>query len=103
MKLDTQEFFDMYDARCAKESALQGIDELITELAKLGVKAESAQTGGFTMCAYIELLGERYIYANPYGAGVYDYDDFETDIIQLEEGDIKQVAEQVAKWIGENK
>jgi hypothetical protein len=92
-----------YAEICAYASKEQGIDALIEELAKLGVKSESAQTGGFTMCAYIELSGERYIYANPYGAGVYDADDYETDLIQLDEPNSAEVAQVVAQWLGENK
>lgn len=92
-----------YDEICATASKEQGIDALIDELAKLGVKAETAQTGGFTMCAYIKLSGEKYIYANPYGAGVYDADDYETDLIQLDEPNGAEVAQVVTKWLGENK
>lgn len=97
--MNTQEFFNKYDERCARESALQGIDDLISELATLGVKAESAQTGGFTMCAYVE-VGEKYIYANPYGFSLYDEEGFESNIFDLEEGDTKRVASELAKWLG---
>lgn len=61
------------------------------------------------MCAYIELEGDRYIYANTYGAGIYGADDdFIKDIYQNEsEGDdlerSKDIAQGVAKWIKENK
>lgn len=101
--MNTQEFFNKYDERCARESALQGIDQLIFELSELGIQAESAQTGGFIMCAYIELQDGQYIYANPYGAGIYDEDGYELDIIQLEEGDNRTVAEAIANYIKEKK
>lgn len=92
-----------YDERCQEASKRQGIDSLIEELDSLGIKATSEQTGGFTMCAYIELEGGKYIYANAYGAGVYDEDDYETDIIQLDEISTRKVAEVIATYLKENK
>lgn len=88
-----------YDEICAIASKEQGIDSLIQELEARGVKATSEQTGGFTMCAYIELEGGRYIYANPLGAGVYDEDDYEIDLIQLEEDNAGKVAEVIANYL----
>ena len=88
-----------YDEVCAEASKRQGIDGLIEELGALGIKATSEQTGGFTMCAYIELEGGKYIYANPYGAGVYDEDDYEIDLIQLDEINTGKVAEVIANYL----
>jgi hypothetical protein len=55
------------------------------------------------MCAYFELKGGRYIYANTWGAGVYDEDGFELDLIQLDDPNTQEVAQVVADWIKENK
>ena len=92
-----------YDEVCAIASKEQGIDGLIQELEALGIKATSEQTGGFTMCAYIELPENKYIYANPYGAGVYDEDDYEIDLIQLDEENTGKVAEVIANYLKEGK
>jgi len=88
-----------YEERCAEASKRQGIDGLIEELETLGIKATSHQTGGFTMCAYIDLGYGRYIYANPYGAGVYDEDDYEIDLIQLDEENTGKIAEVIANYL----
>lgn len=101
-----EDFGTYYQKRCEEASQDQGIDSLVKELALLGVSSESAQTGGFTMCAYVVLKNDRYIYANSYGAGLYG-DDFIEDIYLNEsEGDeearIKDVAQGVARWIKEN-
>jgi hypothetical protein len=40
-----------YEKRCEEASQDQGIDSLVKELKALGIDAEIAQTGGFTMCA----------------------------------------------------
>jgi hypothetical protein len=98
-----------YQDRCASASEEQGIDLLVKELALLGISSESAQTGGFTMCAYIVLKGDRYIYANSYGAGLYDGEDGFIDDIYLNESEgddlarTKDVVRGVAQWIKENK
>lgn len=102
-----EDFGTYYQKRFEEASADQGIDLLVKELALLGVSSESAQTGGFTMCAYIVLKGDRYIYANSYGAGIYDEEDFIEDIYlneseEDEEARIKDVARGVARWIKEN-
>jgi len=55
------------------------------------------------MCAYFELKGGRYIYANTWGASVYDSEDgHQLDIIQLDNPDTQEVAHLVAKWIKAN-
>lgn len=91
-----------YEMRCELASKEQGIDQLITDLKEEEITATSEQTGGFTMCAYVELKGNRYIYANTYGAGIYGLEDYEADIIQLDEPNSKEVAKAVAQWIKEN-
>ena len=103
-----EDFGIYYQERCKSASEDQGITALVSELKVLEIEAEEAQTGGFTMCAYIVLKGDRYIYANSYGAGLYDEEDFIEDIYLNEsEGDeiarIKDVARGVAQWIKENK
>jgi hypothetical protein len=98
------EFATYYLERITSASKEQGIDDLILELKKHGIKATSEQTGGFTMCAYFKLKGDNYIYANTYGAGVYDGEDgFKQDIIQLDEPNTEEVAQAVADWIKANK
>ena len=96
------DFATYYAERTASASKEQGIDDLVLELEKHGIKATSEQTGGFTICAYFELKGDRYIYANTYGAGVYDEDSYENSIIELNEPNVPQVAQAVADWIKAN-
>jgi len=92
-----------YQERCASASMDQGIDELVKELSLLGISSTSEQTGGFTMCAYVELKDDRYIYANPYGAGLYDGEDgFIKDIYLIDVIDVKDVARAITQWIKEN-
>jgi len=102
-----EDFGTYYKTRCEEASENQGIDALVKELALLGVSSESAQTGGFTMCAYIVLENDRYIYANSYGAGLYGEDFIEDIYLNESEGDdlarTKDVARGVAQWIKENK
>ena len=103
-----EDFGTYYKTRCEEASKNQGIDALVEELALLGVSSESAQTGGFTMCAYIVLQNDRYIYANSYGAGLYDGEDGHIEDIYLNEAEgddqarTKDVARGVAQWIKEN-
>ena len=97
-----EDFAIYYKERTALASKEQGIDELVLELEKHGIKATSEQTGGFTMCAYFELKGGRYIYANTWGASVYDEESYESDIIQLENPNTQEVAQVVADWIKAN-
>jgi hypothetical protein len=92
-----------YQERCANASMDQGIDELVKELSLLGISSTSEQTGGFTMCAYVELKDDRYIYANPYGAGLYNGEDgFIKDIYLIDVKDVKDVARAITQWIKEN-
>lgn len=96
------EFARAYALRCKEASKEQGIDQLVADLKEEDITATSEQTGGFTMCAYVQLSDNRYIYANAYGASVYDAEGYESDIIQLDEADSKQVAIAVARYIKEN-
>ena len=93
------EFARAYALRCKEASKEQGIDQIVADLKEEEITATSEQTGGFTMCAYIQLSDNRYIYANAYGASVYDAEGYESDIIQLDEADSKQVATAVARYI----
>lgn len=107
MDTNLTEYADYYSMRCAVASEDQGINALSKALDELNIPNEIAQTGGFTMCAYIPLEDSLYIYANQYGAGLYGEEDFIKDIYENEsEGDqlarIKDVAQGIAKWIKEN-
>lgn len=102
-----KDFATYYLERTISASKEQGIDDLVIALEKRGIKATSEQTGGFTMCAYIELKDDKYIFANTYGAGVYDEDGFEQDLYQNdneenEEARVEKVAQVVADWIKTN-
>ena len=102
--METDYFAEYYLERTISASKKQGIDDLIKALEKRGVKATSEQTGGFTMCAYVELKGGKYIYANTYGAGLYDEEGHEEDIYNNESEEDQQaraedVAKGVANWI----
>lgn len=99
----TTDFATYYQARCEEASKAQGIDGLVADLEALGVSASIEQTGGFTMSAYIELSENRYIYANPYGASIYGEEDFEKDLIQLDEENSQLVATTVAQYLKEGK
>ena len=93
------EYADFYEKRCKIATIDQGIDVLIEALNNVGIVATSEQTGGFTMCAYIEIAKDRYIYANLTGAGIYDEEGFVADLIQFdEEQDPKVIAEAIANY-----
>lgn len=96
------DFATAYALRCKEASKEQGIDQLVLDLKEEGITATSEQTGGFTMCAYVELKNNCYIYANPYGAGLYDEEGFGEDIFYFEEPNSKEVARRLAQWIKEN-
>ena len=74
-----------YAKQCQEASESQGITAIVDALADFGIKATSEQTGGFTMCAYVQLTETRYLYANLYGASVYSNEDYLYDIIQYDE------------------
>jgi hypothetical protein len=73
-----------YQERCDQAAQDQGVTQLVSEINKAGIVATIQQTGGFTMAAYIELSGDEYIYANPYGAAVYDVEGYGADIAQYD-------------------
>lgn len=92
-----------YEKRCNRASKEQGIDEIVSALSAVGINATSEQTGGFTMCAYVELKGSRYIYANTLGAGVYDENGYIADIQQYDDLVTPQtIANAIKKYIDEN-
>jgi len=80
-----QTFGDYYTQRVNQASKDQGTDQICEALAEFGIKATSEQTGGFTMCAFVQLTKSRYIYANLTGAGIYDQDGFLKDLCQYDE------------------
>ena len=82
-----------YAKECQEASERQGITAIVDALADFGIKASSEQTGGFTMCAYVQLTETRYIYANLWGASVYSNEDYLYDIIQFDE---PQTAQKIA-------
>jgi hypothetical protein len=99
-----QDFATYYLERTTSASKEQGIDDLVIALEKQGIKATSEQTGGFTMCAFIKLKGGKYIYANTYGAGLYDEEGYGEDIYNNESEEDQQaraedVAKGVANWL----
>ena len=102
-----QDFATYYQERTASASKEQGIDDLVLALEKQGIKATSEQTGGFTMCAYVELKDQKYIYANTFGAGVYDEGGFEQDLYYNDDEEnkvarIEKVAQVVAEYVKNN-
>jgi hypothetical protein len=89
-----------YAERVKSASKEQGIDAIVSVLQELGINASSEQTGGFTMCAYVQLTQSRYIYANRYGASVYSEDDYLFDIAQAdEEQDPRHIAQKIYNYI----
>lgn len=89
-----------YDQKVKIATIEQGIDTLVNALDEAGIVATAEQTGGFTMCAYIQFAKDKYIYANLYGAGIYNADDFVEDLIQFDdEQDAKVIANAVANYV----
>jgi hypothetical protein len=89
-----------YVTACKEASKAQGIDDIVSALQDLGINASSEQTGGFTMCAYVQLTESRYIYANPMGASVYSEDEYLFDIAQADEKqDPRHIAKQINDYI----
>ena len=74
-----------YQCRCASASEMQGTSALARELQALGISCRVEQTGGFTMCVFISLELDQYIYANPYGASVYGAEGYEKDIFTFDD------------------
>lgn len=89
-----------YEERCATASEEQGITGIVNALHDLGINSEIHQTGGFTMCAYIDLGKGLYIYASPYGFCLYDSEDYETDIaIYDDPQDSQKIAQEIADYL----
>ena len=83
---DMKESKDMdYLERCDRAAEDQGVSQLVSAINAAGISATVIQSGGFTMVAYVELSDDKYIYANPYGASIYNYDDddYIADIVQF--------------------
>jgi hypothetical protein len=93
MELD---YANYYEKRCKIATIEQGIDVLIDALDKEGIVATAEQTGGFTMCAYIQINSKTYIYANLYGAGIYNEEDYVEELIQFDD---EQKPETIAQAI----
>lgn len=92
-----------YAERCTSASKAQGIDDIVKALLDLGISATSEQTGGFTMCAYVELKDNKYIYANPYGASVYDENDYLDDVEQYDDPTAPEtIAQAIKNYIDNN-
>ena len=87
-----------YDEKVKIATKEQGIDVLVKALDESGIVATAEQTGGFCMCAYIEITPKRYIYANLYGAGIYNEDGFIDDLIQFDD---EQKPETIAEAIAD--
>lgn len=66
MSIDSA-FYTLYDMACQRASDKQGVTALSDALQAMEVGTEIHQTGGFTMCVYIRLSGDAYIYANAEG------------------------------------
>lgn len=76
-----------YTCRTSAASEEQGTSAIAEALIARGIPADVHQTGGFTMCVYIDLGEGSYIYANAEGAGLFEGEDFEgVEIIEFTEG-----------------
>lgn len=88
-----------YDQKVKIATVEQGIDVLVNALDEAGIVATAEQTGGFCMCAYIQITTKKYIYANLYGAGIYDEEGFVEDLIQFDdEQKPSTIAEAIANY-----
>lgn len=89
-----------YTCRCASASDDQGTSELARALQDLGINCTVEQTGGFTMCVFISLELDHYIYANPYGASIYGADGYEKDIFTFDDPqNPAELAGKIAKYL----
>lgn len=89
-----------YTCQCASASEAQGTSQIALALRDLGITATVEQTGGFTMCVYLPLKGDRYIYANPYGVSVYDADGHESDLAVFDDPQTPElIAGQIKKYV----
>jgi hypothetical protein len=66
-----------YNCQCASASEIQGTSQIAEALIALGIPVDVHQTGGFTMCVYINTGGDSFIYANTEGLAIYTNDDDE--------------------------
>ena len=64
-------FVSCYRCQEANASEEQGTTAIAKALRDLGIKADVHQTGGFTMCVYIDTAFGSYIYANAEGFSFY--------------------------------
>ena len=93
-----------YTCQCAAASESQGTSELARALQDLGIACTVEQTGGFTMCVFISLKLDHYIYANSYGASIYDADGHEKDLFVFNEPqDPASLAGKIAKYLDPEK
>jgi hypothetical protein len=60
-----------YTCQEALASEEQGTSQIAQALRDLGISADVHQTGGFTMCVYVKMAGESYLYANEEGFSLY--------------------------------
>jgi hypothetical protein len=92
-----------YRCQCADASERQGINSLVLAFGEVGIPASVEQTGGFTMCAYVDLGDGFYIYANPLGAGLYDEEGYVKDaVMNKDESDNPNpalLAQDLKKWL----
>lgn len=65
-----------YTCQTSASSEEQGTSAIAEALISRGILADVHQTGGFTMCVYIDLGEGSYIYANSEGASFYDGKEF---------------------------
>lgn len=66
-----------YTCQSSAASQEQGTSEIAEALIALGIPADVHQTGGFTMCVYVNTGGDSFIYANEEGLAIYTNDDDE--------------------------
>lgn len=60
-----------YRCQEALASEEQGTSQIAQAILNLGIVAEVHQTGGFTMCVYVNTGGDSYLYANDEGFSFY--------------------------------
>lgn len=98
-----------YKAACEAAARDQGVDVVIAELAKRGIKADLLQTGGFTMCWNATTRDGRFVQGNSCVAAVFTSYDAQPEsmvatVCQFGEDEHRgvEVAEAVAAWIAEH-
>jgi predicted metal-dependent peptidase len=90
-----------YDKACNMAADDKGITTIVNELAAHGIPATAEQTGGFTMCAYIDLGEGWYIWAIAENACLYHGDDDrEVEVVaDLPNESPAEVAAHVAQFV----